>query len=132
VPVYQAFGGGGYSDWILPTPAQEQQILSTWGSVVPAPAFDYAYSWGVQVGDTALSDDPALQAVFAAHNGASAIPAPAAPASPHGDFNGDGKSDILWRNTNGQAAIWELNGSNVISEANVGANPGPSWKAIKA
>ena len=25
VPVYQAFGGGGYSDWILPTPAQEQQ-----------------------------------------------------------------------------------------------------------
>ena len=130
VPVYQAFGGGGYSDWILPTPAQEQQILSTWGSVVPAPAFDYAYSWGVQVGDTALSDDPALQAVFAAHNGASAIPAPAAPASPHVDFNGDGHSDILWQNTNGQAAIWEMNGTNVIGGGWVGANPGPSWQAI--
>jgi hypothetical protein len=75
VPVYQAFGGGGYSDWILPTPAQEEQILSTWGSVVPTPAFDFAYSWGVQDGDTALSNDPALQQIFAAHNGASAVPA---------------------------------------------------------
>jgi FG-GAP-like repeat len=131
VPVYQAFGGGGYSNWILPTPAQEQQILSTWGSVVPAPALDFAYSWGVQVGDTALSDDPALQAVFAAHNGASAIPAPAAPTSPHVDFNDDGHSDILWQNTStGQASIWEMNGTNVIGGGLVGAAPGPSWQAI--
>jgi hypothetical protein len=72
VPVYQAFGGGGYSDWIVPTAAQEQQILSTWGSYVPNPALDYAYSWGVQDGDTALSTDPALQQVFAAHNAATA------------------------------------------------------------
>ena len=26
------------------------------------------------------------------------------------DFNADGKSDILWQNTNGQAAIWLMNG----------------------
>ena len=68
VPVYQAFGGGGYSQWTVPTPVQEQQILSTWGSVLPNPAFDYAYSWGVQAGDTALSTDPGLQRIFAAHN----------------------------------------------------------------
>jgi hypothetical protein len=68
VPVYQAFGGGQYSTYILPTPAQEQQILATWASVVPNPAFDYAYSWGTQVGDTALANDPALAAVFAEHN----------------------------------------------------------------
>jgi hypothetical protein len=72
VPVYQAFGGGGYPSYILPTAAEERQILSTWGSVLPNPAFDYAYSWGVQLGDTALSNDPALQKVFAAHN---AVPA---------------------------------------------------------
>ena len=66
VPVYQAFGANG--DWVMPTAAQEQQILSTWGSVLPHPAFDYAYSWGVQNGDTALSGDPTLQQVFAAHN----------------------------------------------------------------
>jgi hypothetical protein len=68
VPVYQAFGGGSYSTYILPTAAQEQAILSEWGSVLPNPAFDYAYSWGTQDGDTALSDDAALQQVFAAHN----------------------------------------------------------------
>ncbi|HEY8030989.1 MAG TPA: hypothetical protein VIF02_01080, partial [Methylocella sp.] len=35
-----------------------------------------------------------------------------------GDFNGDGKSDILWRNTNGTMTIWEMNGGTVL--ANVG------------
>lgn len=69
VPVYQAFGGGGYLPFIAPTSSQEQQILSIWGSLVPNPAFDYAYSWGAQAGDTAISNDPGLQAVFAAHNG---------------------------------------------------------------
>ena len=73
VPVYQAFGAssGPYSSWTLPTPAQEQTILSTWGQYTPAPAFDYAYSWGVQQGDTALVTDPLLQTVFATHNAAS-------------------------------------------------------------
>lgn len=75
VPVYQSFGGGQYTTYILPTAAQEQQILSTWGSVVPTPKFDYAYSWGVQDGDTAISNDPALQQVFAAHNGVVTIQA---------------------------------------------------------
>jgi hypothetical protein len=68
VPVYQTFGGGQYSTYILPTPTQEQQILATWASVVPNPVFDYAYSWGAQVGDTALANDPALAAVLAEHN----------------------------------------------------------------
>src|SRR5205085_12190508 len=73
VPVYQAFGGGGYSIWTLPTAAQEQQILATWASVVPNPPFDYAYSWGSQAGDSSLSGSADLQQVFAAHN-AVAIP----------------------------------------------------------
>jgi hypothetical protein len=75
VPVYQAFGGGTWTDdgsgtYLLPTAAQEQQILSTWAGLIPSPAFDYAYSWGVQNNDTALSDAPAsLQQVFATANG---------------------------------------------------------------
>jgi hypothetical protein len=71
VPVYQAFGGGGYSSWTMPTAAQEQQILQTWGASVPSPSFDYTYSWGVQDGDSSLSGSPTLQQVFAAHNAAS-------------------------------------------------------------
>jgi hypothetical protein len=82
VPVYQAFGGGGYSEWTLPTPAQETEILSTWGGSVPNPVFDYAYSWGVQDGDTALSEVPGLQAIFAAHNAGSSSPPPPPPPPP--------------------------------------------------
>ena len=63
VPVYQAFGGGDYPDdanghWVLPTAAQERQILADWAAVVPHPEFDYAYSWGSQKGDMALSQSP--------------------------------------------------------------------------
>ena len=50
VPVYQAFGGPPntpYASWTLPTPAQEQTILSTWGSLVPTPQFDGGGTPGV-------------------------------------------------------------------------------------
>jgi hypothetical protein len=55
-------------------------------------------------------------------------PGPTWKAVGTGDFNGDGLSDILWQNTNGQAAIWEMNGTTPIAMAAVGPNPGPSWK----
>lgn len=75
VPVYQAFGGSGSSTWTLPTAAQEQAILATWGAVVPNPAFDYAYAWaGVPSGDTAISDNRSLQAVFLTHNALGGAP----------------------------------------------------------
>ena len=33
-----------------------------------------------------------------------------------GDFNGDGKSDILWRNTtSGEVDIWHMNGTTLAS-----------------
>jgi hypothetical protein len=69
VPVYEAFGLGAWKDdgggqYAIPTASQEQQILSTWASVVPNPVFDYAYSWGTQNGDTSLSSISALQQVF--------------------------------------------------------------------
>jgi hypothetical protein len=73
VPMYQAFGGGTWTDggggsFVLPTAAQEQQIIATWGALVPAPAFDYAYSWGRQRRDTALCTATELQAFFAKRN----------------------------------------------------------------
>ena len=73
VPVYQTFGGGSYADsddghWVMPTATQERQILARWAAVVPAPKFDYAYSWGSRDGDIALSESPALRALFAIKN----------------------------------------------------------------
>jgi hypothetical protein len=75
VPVYQAFGGGNWVDsggghWLLPTAEQLATILSTWNRLVPNPVFDYSYSWGSQMNDTALSIAPAsLRQVIAEHNG---------------------------------------------------------------
>ena len=44
-----------------------------------------------------------------------------------GDFNGDGKADILWQNTDGTPAIWDMNGMSILS-AGVLANPGSTWQ----
>lgn len=73
VPVYQTFGGGTDSDdagghWVLPTAPQEDTILADWAAVVPTPVFDYAYSWGAQDSDVALSQVAPLQAIFLAKN----------------------------------------------------------------
>jgi microcystin-dependent protein len=37
--------------------------------------------------------------------------------------------EILWQNANGQAAIWEMNGTNLVGSAVV-ADPGPTWQTI--
>lgn len=77
VPVYQAFGctssisgcrndSGGY--YTLPSATQEQEILSTWGSLVPNPPFDYAYTWGQSNIQIPLSSSSDLKTVFASHN----------------------------------------------------------------
>lgn len=75
VPVYQAFGGGSYRDdaggkYILPSATEEQRLLIRWGSLLPRPVFDYAYSWGSQEHDDALEGARALLPIFAEHNNA--------------------------------------------------------------
>ena len=42
-----------------------------------------------------------------------------------GDFNGDGKSDILWRNTNGTLIDWTMNGSQIanVQQVTFGGSP---------
>ena len=46
-----------------------------------------------------------------------------------GDFNGDGKSDLLWQSSDGTPAIWEMNGTSVIGGAAL-SNPGSAWHLI--
>ena len=46
------------------------------------------------------------------------------------DFNGDGKSDILWRDSNsGLVAIWEMNGSAALASFGVGAETA-NWQIV--
>lgn len=75
IPVYQAFGGGQWRDdgggkYVLPSEKQIDQIFARWERMLPAPVFDFAYSWGSQRSDEALENSPQLQAVFARHNNA--------------------------------------------------------------
>jgi Cysteine-rich secretory protein family/FG-GAP-like repeat len=52
---------------------------------------------------------------------------PAGARAATGDFNGDGMSDILWRNNaNGHAMIWLMDGATKIGSGNI-AGPGSAW-----
>jgi serralysin len=73
VPVYQTFGGGGWTtntggSYVMPTTSQMQTMADHWDKLVPSPAFDFAYAWGSQNGDTALGSSSALKAFFLQHN----------------------------------------------------------------
>ncbi|WP_309602322.1 FG-GAP repeat protein, partial [Sphingomonas sp.] len=45
-----------------------------------------------------------------------------------GDYNGDGRDDILWRNTNGQLSDWlgTATGGFVTNDANALTNAAPT------
>ena len=45
------------------------------------------------------------------------------------DFNGDGKSDILWRDGNGNLAMWLMSGAQVAQSAGLGVVP-PAWSVV--
>lgn len=53
-----------------------------------------------------------------------------------GDFDGDGNSDILWRNNNGSLAEWQMNGSTIalserITFAGIAVTPDATWHAVE-
>ena len=49
-----------------------------------------------------------------------------------GDFNGDGRDDILWRNTNGQISNWlgQTNGGFVLNDAIALTNVDTAWHVV--
>jgi FG-GAP-like repeat len=60
-------------------------------------------------------------------NGNVAIPTSDWKVAGTGDFNNDRRSDILWRNTDGTVAIWQMNG-NTINAATIIGKPTTDWK----
>ena len=88
--------------------------------------------------DTVTADDIAgIQALYGAPANGSPTPTPTRPSpvittflSYPGDFNGDGKQDILWRNTQtGEVDIWFMNGVSAISKASFGL-VGLNWRIV--
>jgi hypothetical protein len=45
------------------------------------------------------------------------------------DFNRDGRSDILWKDTSGNTAVWLMNGGQVLQAGGFG-NVGTSWSIV--
>jgi hypothetical protein len=79
-----------------------------------------------------LDDNGTLDALFSTGNGDTLFfknTALAPKETTRTDFNGDGKSDILWRNKDGSVATWQMNGATVTA-ANLAstASLDPSWK----
>ena len=44
-----------------------------------------------------------------------------------GDFNGDGKSDLLWHNDDGSVALWLMDSATIVSALGIGAVD-PAWQ----
>ena len=47
-----------------------------------------------------------------------------------GDFNGDGKADLTWRNNDGSITIWLMNGAKITSATGL-LGPG-TWNVVPA
>ena len=56
-------------------------------------------------------------------------PGPAWHVEGTGDFNTDGKTDIVLQNNNGAVAVWDMNGS-AISQSGLLASPSTAWSVV--
>jgi hypothetical protein len=47
-----------------------------------------------------------------------------------GDYNGDGKADILWRNADNRLYYWEMDGSTIVSSSPVATLSSGTWQIV--
>jgi hypothetical protein len=85
------------------------------------------------VAEWTMNGSQVTSAVDVTYQGSVAAPVSSWHVAGIGDFDGDGKSDILWRNDNGTVAEWLMNGSQVTSAVDVTyqgnvAAPNSSWQ----
>jgi FG-GAP-like repeat len=99
--------------------------LSTFAAYKPL-VFD-ANNWSVDQNDGTYASGVAPNIVGVAPNTTAFTIGAAPTASVRNDFNGDGKSDILWRNDNGVIASWQMDGTAAPNPVHFGAAP-TDWK----
>jgi hypothetical protein len=109
VPTWQVAGTGDF------TGNGTDDIL--WRNTVTGAVTEWVMNNGTESSTGTLQTDPVWSVVPAATAAASHVVA---------DIDGDGRSDVLWTNSNtGAVVLWELNGSTVVASA--GLLSDPSW-----
>ena len=78
--------------------------------------------WEIGNGDTIA------QAGLVQFNGSTVEPGPSQHIVGTGDFDNDGKADIVFRDDTGAVSTWEMNGTTIAS-AHLLANPGLTWNS---
>jgi probable HAF family extracellular repeat protein len=58
------------------------------------------------------------------------LPAPGAPLADTHDFNADGMSDIAWRDSSGNVAVWLMNGNQLLQGGGLGNADPNVWKIV--
>jgi hypothetical protein len=130
---------GDTSIWLMTGTATQVQVLSTTDLGIVPPGWTIAGTgdfngdgmsdilWRNSNGDTSMwlmtGNGPQVQ--VSSTNDLGLIPTSWNVALT-GDFNGDGRTDILWRNSNGDASVWFMNGTVVSSVSDLGLMP-TSW-----
>jgi hypothetical protein len=86
--------------------------------------------WRDNSGNVAIWEMNGTQIINSSATFVGGVPYPLWTIIGTGDFNGDGYADILWRDTNGNIAIWEMNGTQIINlNATFVANVS-GWSAV--
>jgi hypothetical protein len=58
-------------------------------------------------------------------------PAPACPPQVKGDFNTDGRPDLVWRHdATNRYMLWTMNGTQKSGAAWISPDPGPGWRVV--
>ena len=133
--------------WVLPTPAEAQQCSDAYARPYDTTGFLQAVAFGpdfsadhdlpsmIAAGQLELLEgvymaDPlnspsltgdALALAAAGDGGILALP------RARGDYNGDGRSDVLWMNDSGSVLTWLMDCSALLSAPFIAAVP-PDWK----
>jgi hypothetical protein len=109
---YSSYGGSGTTSTGSPQTLPNSMYLTS------KPAFFGSLTWPWVNPSTGTTYTLPAKARFDAGT-PNAVPGGGSPTASH-DFNGDGKSDILWRDTSGNIAMWLMNGATVASGTGLG------------
>ena len=102
--------------------ALEGLVFRPTGNQLPGAPIDTSFTIGLSDGQGGTASNSSTSVVSLA-------------SGPSADFGGSGKSDVLWRNTNGAIAEWLMNGPQIVSVQDVtsGGNmaaPDSSWQIV--